>query len=646
MRFDDNGGGTLDIPGLVHPASVVVSNATVTYEMTTSTGSGGITRNTGLKKQGAGSLTLDVDNTSTGPTVIEEGVVTVGFGGVRGSLGSGAITNRGTSRFDRTGTVVITNIIDGSGTLVKDNTGFLRLMGANTMSGPILLNRGSLAAGPGGLGNATSMTLTGVGTGDGTSLYLTTNALGQGVVVGSGVTLDATAADIDNRAGVINEGGTNVFNGQIVVNGAGPVIVRVAGGSLEMNGPIRGDTFSDVVSFRGSGSNFLHSHINLPAGGIQKDDAGTWTVTSIGPNTNLSLRMLAGTLKLGNNNALATTGFIKTDGGILDLAGFNQTVSGLANFRTNAVTTITNSSASGDSRLSVVTAPTDPTWISGVILADANAGPTRKVSLSLSGGATLTLTNVSTYRGDTSIDAGTLALSVIGRLANSTPIILAAGATLDASGRTDGTLTLGPNQLLKGNGTVAGTLAVQGTLAPGSSVGTLTASGNVSLSGSAQVVMEVNNTAGTKDLLEVGGTLAYGGTLTITNIGATPYTPNQVIKLFNAAGGYSSAFTSINFSGVAAYDASNLALDGTIKVLTLASAAPVNVAAAVTGGGSTLALSWPADHISWRLLGQTNAPGAGLSTNWFYVEGSASTNQVFLPLVPTVGSAFYRLVFP
>ncbi len=65
-----------------------------------------------------------------------------------------------------------------------------------------------------------------------------------------------------------------------------------------------------------------------------------------------------------------------------------------------------------------------------------------------------------------------------------------------------------------------------------------------------------------------------------------------------------------------------------------------------TSGGSTLRLSWPADHRGWFLQGQTNPVSAGLGTNWFVVPASETTNLMFLPIGITDGTAFYRLISP
>ena len=65
----------------------------------------------------------------------------------------------------------------------------------------------------------------------------------------------------------------------------------------------------------------------------------------------------------------------------------------------------------------------------------------------------------------------------------------------------------------------------------------------------------------------------------------------------------------------------------------------------VSVSGNQLTLSWPADHIGWTLQLQTNALGAGLSTNWHDVAGSTVTNQMTIPVNPANPAVFYRMKF-
>jgi hypothetical protein len=75
-----------------------------------------------------------------------------------------------------------------------------------------------------------------------------------------------------------------------------------------------------------------------------------------------------------------------------------------------------------------------------------------------------------------------------------------------------------------------------------------------------------------------------------------------------------------------------------------ASAHPVSmislpVVFAVNGG--QMQLSWPADHVGWRLEMQTNLPS---TADWITVPNSTATNQMSLPL--NSGNVFFRLVYP
>jgi hypothetical protein len=76
---------------------------------------------------------------------------------------------------------------------------------------------------------------------------------------------------------------------------------------------------------------------------------------------------------------------------------------------------------------------------------------------------------------------------------------------------------------------------------------------------------------------------------------------------------------------------------------TPASLIPIQLGASKQNG--QLLLTWPADHLGWRLQTQTSFSNKGIGTNWTTVAGSTVTNQVLLPL-STAGGVFFRLVYP
>jgi hypothetical protein len=87
-----------------------------------------------------------------------------------------------------------------------------------------------------------------------------------------------------------------------------------------------------------------------------------------------------------------------------------------------------------------------------------------------------------------------------------------------------------------------------------------------------------------------------------------------------------------------------LAINGTIAVVATVNTNPTNLTSVVNGGN--LELSWPADHIGWRLQAQTNTVATGLSNNWVDIAGTAANNHYTNTINPTKGTVFYRMVYP
>lgn len=151
------------------------------------------------------------------------------------------------------------------------------------------------------------------------------------------------------------------------------------------------------------------------------------------------------------------------------------------------------------------------------------------------GTGTLTLASSNGYTGGTLIDGGTLALTGGGSISSSAIIAVAPGATLDAQGRSDGTLSLASGQTLMGAGSLLGvvTVAPGAVIAPGTNaIGTLTLNSNLTLSGN--VVMKLNGSTFQNDLITGVNTLTYGGTLTVSNLGGA-LAAGESFTLFSCA---------------------------------------------------------------------------------------------------------------
>jgi hypothetical protein len=91
-----------------------------------------------------------------------------------------------------------------------------------------------------------------------------------------------------------------------------------------------------------------------------------------------------------------------------------------------------------------------------------------------------------------------------------------------------------------------------------------------------------------------------------------------------------------------------LAVDGTIQALAAGfttASYPTNIVCTNNNNG-TLTISWPATHLGWELMVQTDTTAAGLGNSWVTNYGTAGVTATNLPINPTNGAVFYKLVHP
>ncbi|EEF63395.1 beta strand repeat-containing protein [Pedosphaera parvula] len=520
-------------------------------------------------------------------------------------------------------------------------------------------------SGPGNLSG--SMTLTKEGTNSltisSTNSFVGRVSINAGtVVLGSATGLGATANSVYiTNSGALDVGGNNLGLQPIIasgsgVNGSGAIVNSGAAQNDALrNLTLAGDTtVSAAIGLRtiadsdpglvGNGHKLIKvgpSQFNINGGTTVAGLTNVWT-TDLG---DVDIRQ--GILSFERRTALGRTNNTITieAGATLLLFSLNQTLSQPVNkiVMTNAILQGSGATAG------------DVNALAGLITLNGSTNAINSTAgtvLSLNGpitgtgGATydgsVTLAGANTYTGPTIVSGGTLTLASGALLGGTTSIIASSNGTLDISAVSP--LTLGAGQTLGGSGVVNGSVVANGPVAPGDSIGTLTINGDLTLAGN--LLIEVNRSLPQpNDSITVSGILNNTGahSVVVTNLG-TALVAGDKFTLFNQPIPNGGALT---VTGGNATWTNNLAVDGSISVLSVGS--PVNpnpTPITFSYAGGNINLSWPADHTGWHLQVQTNSLTTGLSTNWFTVPGSTTTNAMSIPVSAGNPCVFFRLVYP
>ena len=285
------------------------------------------------------------------------------------------------------------------------------------------------------------------------------------------------------------------------------------------------------------------------------------------------LTVQAGTVNLSSPSA-AGTGTVTlgvagdATSGTLNLSAGTRNIYGLGTAGTAANQIIGTANTSG----SVVTlnyvGATTTTF--GGVIEDALPGGNGTIGVIVNNAsAILTLSGANTYTGPTTVTNGTL--FVTGSLASTTNTVTVAGGTLGGTGTIGGPTTVTTN----------GTLTVGGST--GTTMGTLAFGGNLTLSGNTILRLKKGGSP-SSDLITSGGSLNYGGTLTLSSVGAT-LAANDSFTIFSAGG--TGVFDSISPATPSAglvWDTTLLNSSGIIKVAALTASITVSAVfpAAVT----------------------------------------------------------------
>jgi fibronectin-binding autotransporter adhesin len=578
----------------------------------------------------AGAVAIDGGTLSIGANSDIVGVVGLTNGAITGT--SGVLT--GSVYYAENG--LISARLGGTANFTKGNTGTVLISGSNTFSGTVFIVNGTLQLGSSNALGTGSATVANGATLDlnGQTNYTVTSVTGGGYS-GAGAIINSSNAP----AAIFAE----IGNGQaLTVNNVGDITlqrVRSGGGSFELTktGPGTLTLGTPAATSHNNLMELLVSQgkvvLNMPGFlAVDRDPCAVDTGATL---------QLAGT---GGNQINDGSDVILNTGGLFDLNGRSELIGSLTNYSGSLVT---NSLPATNSVLTVGGGnggtATGTSQVDGQLAGN--------LGLSMSGSGIMTLTADNPFTGNTTVNAGTIALSGSGSIGNSAMINIVSGATLDVSARTDVALTLNSGQTLIGNGGIYGSLTnLSGSVV---SPGTLTAVGNlgvtndITLKGTLRLKLNRGASPNHDVLTSVSGTINYGGTLTVTNIGAVLQT-NDTFQLFPSA---VTTFSGINLATTDAtgntYTWENdVATLGSIKVLTVTpSINPNPPQLQVSVSGSTMSLAWPTNR-GWIL--QSNSVSLTATSSWFPfpADGSVTVTNVNIPVNPTKTNVFFRMLKP
>jgi autotransporter-associated beta strand protein len=261
------------------------------------------------------------------------------------------------------------------------------------------------------------------------------------------------------------------------------------------------------------------------------------------------------------------------------------------------------------------------------------------------GAGYLALLAANTYTGNTIVSNGVLELfdhttgSVLGSIAHSANIHLGPEGALDVYYVLPA-WTLESHQSLTGDGGINGNVIANGTVAPGagSAMGSLAVSFNLDLAGTN--ILKVTKEGGlANDSLSVGAYLTYGGVLKVVLVGSTPLAVNDTFALFNCPNAAPFGnFSEIQMPPGYEWDLTNLGVNGTVRVAAVTAPPTLDV----TRTGDNLLFSWQG---TYKLQAQTNGLNVGLSSNWHDYPGGG-TSGVLVPIDFAKGTVFFRLSTP
>jgi len=449
-----------------------------------------------------------------------------------GSIASTTGVLTGTSYDFRSGSVSAR--LGGAVALTKSTADTVTLSGANTYTGLTTISTGSLAI-------SHNNALGGTGVGGHTTIAAIGNTTAGGVLQLSGsintpenITITGTTEQNSFAGAIQSTSGDNTLSGNITLAGSDRIRLSTTGtGSLTLSGNITQSTTSHGLTLSANTGTIINVNNAIAInGGILRVFAAGKVVLKGASGSGIGNTIInqGGTIELGINNALNTTGDLEIGQGgtttnTFDLASYNQTIRGLTS--TGSTTRrVINSVSSTNSILTVGNGGGDFDF-AGTILNNTGTGGT--VELRKTGSGNQTLSGTNTFTGGTRIDEGILTLGHATDTLSNSGAVNVNGGTLALGTNAD---TVGAVTLTSGNITGSGTASEGVLTGTGSAFDVRSGSVSAKLAGSVGLI---KSTAGTVTLsatntytgatnidagtLQLDGSTAAGSTVNIGTAG-------------------------------------------------------------------------------------------------------------------------------
>ena len=303
-----NNGASFDLPGNNKTIGSLAGagNLGAGGDNTSTSVSGIISGSGGLTKQGIGTMILSgTTNTYSGGTTVSGGILQ----GTTTSL-QGNITNNATVTFDQTTTGTYADVISGTSSLIKSNTGTVILSGANTYSGGTTVS--------GGILQGTTDSLQGNITNNATVTFdQTTTGTYADVISGTGSLIKSNTGTVILSGANTYTGLTTISNGTLTLQGGAAIVdtgaVSITSGTLDIDaaetiGSLTGSgtVNLDAALTMGDANNTTYSGVIQGGNGLTKQGSGS--VNLSGVNTYSGVTTInAGTLFVNGSIANSTT---------------------------------------------------------------------------------------------------------------------------------------------------------------------------------------------------------------------------------------------------------------------------------------------------------------------------------------------------